>query len=73
MIFMNKSPWLRRYVILYGVAEVVDGLIRIATIGFLSSSLVNVVARGAVRNHISRLKKSRNHEQAYFEQYGDGG
>lgn len=71
--FLNKSPWNRYYVILYGIAEIIDGIVRVLTLGFISTTFVVGVCRSATGDHLRKLKKARKLEEAHYIEHGDGG
>lgn len=71
--YINDSTWKRYYVVLYGAAEVLDGVVRLLTLGFVSTTFVLDVCREAVRDDIRRLNKAGEFEKAYYLEHGDGG
>jgi len=59
MIFRNKNPCGRRWIILLGLAEVVDGIVRILSFGHYSTRLPLIVSRNEAKYSIENMDKIR--------------
>lgn len=59
MIERNKHPSGRLSNMLFGLAEVVDGLVRVVSFGFAHTRLTLIVSKWQTKKHIESLKKSR--------------
>lgn len=60
MFFLNKNPAGKVTNVLFGLAELVDGSVRLLSLGFIATGLTSTVSRWQVERHIKRLKKGRN-------------
>ena len=59
MIERNHNPAGRLYNLLFGLCEIVDGLIRVTSLGYLHSRLTLELSRRTAEKHIARQKKRR--------------
>lgn len=59
MIERNRHPAGRLFNILFGLCEIADGLIRVASLGYLHSRLTLTLSRRATEKHIARQKELR--------------
>lgn len=57
MIQFNRNPAGRLFNLLFGLSEIADGLIRVASLGYLHSRFALEVSKRAVKSHIARQKK----------------
>lgn len=57
MIERNRNPAGKRYNLLFGLCEVADGLIRVASLGYLHSRLTLNISKRAAAKHIAQQKK----------------
>ena len=57
MIERNRNPAGKRYNILFGLCEIADGLIRVASLGYLHSLFALEVSKRAVKSHLTRQEK----------------
>ncbi len=58
-MFINKNPSGKFTNILMGLAEIVDGLIRIISLGYLATTLPLDVSRYMVLKNIAKMKANR--------------
>lgn len=59
MIERNRNPAGRLYNLLFGLCEIVDGIIRVVSLGYLHSRFALDMSKRAVKAHITRQKKLR--------------
>ena len=59
MIERNRNPAGRLFNMLFGLCEVADGLIRVASLGYLHSRLTLALSRRAAEKYIANLPKKR--------------
>lgn len=60
MIELNRNPAGKMSNIIFGLGEVVDGLIRVASLGFLHTTITVSISRWQAKSHINRLKNRRH-------------
>lgn len=58
-MFINKNPTGNFTNILMGLAEIVDGLVRILSLGYLATTLPLDVSRYMVLKNITKMKAKR--------------
>lgn len=58
-LFVNKNPAGKFSNILMGLAEIVDGLVRILSLGYLATTLPLDVSRYMVLKNITKMKANR--------------
>lgn len=59
MIERNRNPAGRLFNLLFGLCGIADGLIRVASLGYLHSRFTLALSRRAAEKHIARQKKRR--------------
>lgn len=59
MIERNRNPAGKLYNLLFGLCEVADGLIRVASLGYLHSRFTLDISKRAAAKHIAQQKKRR--------------
>lgn len=59
MIFKNKNPSGKLWNILFGLAQFVDALVRILSLGYFCTNYCVTVSRHMTQYHINNLKKKR--------------
>lgn len=59
MIERNRNPAGKLFNLLFGLCEVADGLIRVASLGYLHSRFALDMSKRAVAKHIAQQKKRR--------------
>lgn len=59
MIFRNKNPAGKHWNFLLGIAEIFDGLVRIISLGYLSTSAPLKVSRSQALVAINQMKRLR--------------
>lgn len=59
MIKINRNPAGKLFNLLFGLSEIADGLIRVASLGYLHSRFALEVSKRAVKRHIAHQKKQR--------------
>lgn len=58
-LFVNKNPAGKSTNILMGLVEIVDGLVRILSLGYLATTLPLDVSRYMVLKNITKMKVKR--------------
>ena len=71
VIERNRHPAGRSWNALFGFAEIIDGLVRVLSLGFLHTRLLLVVTKHQARRMITKLKKRRAALAASTGQEGD--
>ena len=60
MLFFNKNPAGKFWNALFGIAQIVDGIVRVLTFGYVATTLPLVTSRKQAETTIKKLKKARN-------------
>lgn len=60
MFFLNKNRAGKFWNALFGLAQVVDGTVRVLTFGYVATTLPIVTSRKQAETMIKKLKKARN-------------
>lgn len=60
MLFFNKNPAGKFWNVLFGLAQIVDGTVRVLTFGYVATTLPLVTSRKQAETTIKKLKKARN-------------
>lgn len=60
MLYRNKNPAGLLGNMLYGLAQITDGIVRIITFGTVATKLPLIVTRRQTQNHLKQLKKRNN-------------
>ena len=65
MLFLNKNPAGKISNMVFGILEIVDGIVRVLTFGFIATEFNLRFTRWTAKNHIQKLKREREkkHEQ----------
>ena len=58
MIQRNRNPAGRIGCIVFGLAQLLDGMVRVASGGFFHTTAPLAVSRGQTRRHIQNLKRT---------------
>lgn len=59
MLFINKSRWKFKHKMLFGLAQLSDGLIRLITLGFVCTTFPSTVSRNCTKAMIEETYKKR--------------
>lgn len=59
MIHLNKHPAGRGWNVLFGLAVLIDGIVRILSLGYLHTTLSLIVTREQTRVLIKRMKRMK--------------
>ena len=62
MIERNRNPAGKLFNILFGLSEIADGLIRVASLGYLHSLFALEVSKRAFKSHLTRQEKEARSE-----------
>lgn len=60
MIHRNRNPNGHLWNLGYGLLEVLDGLVRVASLGLLHTSLCMNYSRWGVKRHFAKLRSVKN-------------
>lgn len=67
LIERNRHPAGKLFNLLFGLSEIADGLVRVASLGYLHSRFALEVSKRAVKRHIAWQKKQRALNAAHRE------
>lgn len=56
----NRNPCGRMFVMLYGLVEVIDGLVRVFSFGFCHTTGPLDISRTQSRKYFAKMKKEQN-------------
>lgn len=59
MIERNRHPAGRLYNVLFGLCQVADGLVRVASLGYLHTRLTLAVSRRVTEKYLAKLREER--------------